>query len=248
MSVIRTKALILRHTTDREHDRMLTILTPTMGQQRVRARGTKKSLSKLGGSLEPLMEVDLNIADGRTVGLVTGSVIRHRFEPLRKDLVSLVLAQWLMELVELVTKPDQPETGLYDLVLRELTAMIKEISWSAGRRWMANLRRAVLIMMHEGFVPSLIECANCHKPLSDADCVYHPHHGFVHRAEAPVDAVSISSAVYNYLLGYQEEIDTKQNFSELHYLVEQLIYHTLDRPLKSENIVRLTLRRNQLPK
>ena len=35
MAVFHTKAIILRHSTDREHDRLLSVLTPNHGQLRI---------------------------------------------------------------------------------------------------------------------------------------------------------------------------------------------------------------------
>ncbi len=247
MSVIRTKALILRHTTDREHDRILTILTPTLGQQRVRARGTKKSVSKLGGSLEPLMEVDLTLANGRVTDLVTGSVILNRWPELRQDVVAMTMAQWLMELVEAVTKPGQAVKGLYDLVKQALTEMGREISWPAGRRWLALDRRAFAILVHEGFAPTMDSCSLCHRPLNDREVVHHPQQGFVHASEAQVGAFAIEPATVNYLRAARPPALTRAVFRQTHELLERLIHQTLDRPLKSERVLRAVVRLGRLP-
>lgn len=247
MAVNRTKALILRHTPEREHDRLLTVLTPAMGQQRLRARGTKKSVSKLGGSLEPLTEVDLQFADGRTMGLVTGSIILNRFPGLRDDLIALVSAQWLMELVERLTKPDQPEQGLYDIIIGHLQAMEGEHDWTAGRRWLALYRRAWQIIAHEGFAASLESCAICHQSLESSDSVtYIPETGFVHPPEASVGLPAISQSTRSFLLQGITVDDERRTFRELHAVMERLIQHTLDRPMKSETVLRAAIRLNRL--
>ncbi|MEK7537981.1 MAG: DNA repair protein RecO [Patescibacteria group bacterium] len=247
MSVIRTKALILRHSTDREHDRMIVVLTPKHGQMRIRARGTKKSTSKLGGSLEPLMEVDLNIADGRTTGLVTGSVVLDRFESLRRDAISLTMAQWLLELVEAVTKPEQAAEALYRLTKEALLTMGDEVEWPVGRRWLALCRRGFDVMRHEGFAPPLDTCGVCHRTLAADAAAYHPRQGFTHRSEAYPDALTLSAATVEYLRhGRQPEAD-RAVFRQARPLVELLVHHTLDRPLKSERVLRSVVRLEQLP-
>ncbi len=248
MSVIRTKALILRHTTDREHDRMLTILTPSKGQLRVRARGTKKSASKLGGSLEPMMEVDLSLADGRVVDLVTGSIIIYRFPLLRKDIVTMTMAQWYLELVESVTKPDQPAEELYDLIKNDLLQMEKEIGESTGQRWLLLNRRALQIMTHEGFAPRMDACSVCHLPLGEEAASYDAQQGFVHTKEAHVGALSLTDPTVSFLRDGQQPAGDRAVFRQTHELVERLIHHTLDRPLKSERVLRTVVRTTKLPK
>ncbi len=153
MSVIRTTAIILRHSTDREHDRVLTVLTSDHGQLRVRARGTKRSTSKLAGSLEPVTEVDLSLADGRTMDVVIGSVVIERWPVLHHDLVASVSSQWLLELVAAVTKPAQDTKQVYDLVRHQLQDMTIEVGWSISRRWLMLLKRASQVLTAEGFWP-----------------------------------------------------------------------------------------------
>lgn len=248
MAVVRTRAIVLRHTTDREHDRILTVLTPQAGQLRLRARGTKKSVSKLGGSLEPMTEVDVNIADGRTIGLVTGSVILDRFDRLRSDAVGLTMAQWFMELVEAMTKPGQASAELYGLTARGLRAMAEESSRSVGYRWLMLCRRAWQLMTHEGFIAPLDTCSVCHRALSDEETVYDPRHGFMHRAEAQPGHLVLSPATIAFLRDGQSPLDERPVFTEAHSLIEALIHHTLDRPLRSERVLRSIVRLAKLPK
>jgi DNA repair protein RecO len=247
MSVIRTNALILRHTTDREHDRMLTLLTPN-GQVRVRARGTKKSVSKLGGSLEPMTEVDMNIADGRIVGLVTGSIVLDRFASLRRDAVGLTMGQWFLELVEAITKPEQSAEEVYRMTLQSLRALADDVDSSIGRRWMLLCRYALHILQHEGFAPPLDSCSVCHELLPEDDCAYDPRLGFVHQREAGEGALRFHSGTVRYLRdGVQPERE-RDVFSQTHKLIEFIVHHTLDRPLKSERVLRSMIRIAKLPK
>lgn len=246
MSVIRTRAIILRHSTDREHDRLIVVLTPQHGQLRVRARGTKKSMSKLGGSLEPMMEVDLTLANGRVTDVVTGSVILNRYNRLRREVVSLIMAQWLLELVERVTKPNQHDPALYDLVVGMLADMAESTDAPAGQRWLRLLRRAWLILDHQGFAPSFERCAVCHQPLAADDVAFHPAAGFVHRREASAEAAVVKPSVVAYLRG-GSSADDRQMFAALRRLVESILHHTLDRPLKSERVLWSVMRLAQLP-
>lgn len=246
MAVVRTNALVLRHTTDREHDRLLTVLTPS-GQHRVRARGTKKSVSKLGGSLEPMMEVDLNLADGRVVGLVTGSIILDRFPALRRDVVGLTMGQWLLELVEAVTKPEQPAEELYVMVIAALHELGAAAEQSAGHRWLLLCKHALNMMTHEGFAPPMESCSVCHRPLTADDTVYEPRQGFIHSAEAHDGHLKLASATVTFFRTGELPAHERTVFSQAHKLIELLVHHTLDRPLKSERVLRSVVRLAKLP-
>lgn len=241
MAVIHTKAIILRHSTDREHDRLLTVLTPQHGQLRVRARGTKKSTSKLAGSLEPMTEVDLSLADGRVVEQVIGSVIIDRFPVLHDDLVASVSSQWLLELVDVMTKPAQPTAGLYDLVRQSLVEMSSEVVMPLGRRWLLLLRRASLFLAHEGFRPSLDVCGRCHRPLEGL-AAYEPAYGFVHRGEAAVDALMLDDHHLLFLRTGQWPQSERPALLHLHKIIEAMIHHTIDQPLRSERVLRSVMR------
>lgn len=227
---------------------MLTILTPSFGQLRVRARGTKKSASKLGGSLEPMMEVDLTLANGRKTDIVTGSVILNRFPGLRQGVVAMTMAQWLLELVESVTKPDQPAEELYEMVISALLEMENEHDASAGQQWLLLCRRALQVMIHEGFAPAMDVCSVCHRPLGEEAVSYHPQQGFVHANEAHSGALNFTSATIHFLKTGEKPSNDRDVFRQAHELIEQLIHHTLDRPLKSERVLRSVVRMAKLPK
>lgn len=149
-SVIQTPALILRHSDDREHDRRIMVLTPAHGQLEVRARGTKKALSKLAGSLEPMTEVDLQLASGRVFDVVTGSVVRERWPGLRQDIVRCVAGQWSLELLERVTRPNHDSQAVYELARQGLRDLADPIL-TPGQVWLRLCRWAWILLEHEGF-------------------------------------------------------------------------------------------------
>lgn len=247
MAVLHTKALILRHLPEREYDRVLTVLTPDHGQLRIRARGTKKSVSKLGGSLEPLTEVDLSLANGRHLDQVIGSVILERFALLRTEPGLIVGAQWFLELVERITKPGQVGSGLYDLVLTELRSLGDERQRTPGALWLGLCRRAWRVIDHEGFAPATDQCAKCHRLFTDDESVaYESTTGFLHPAEAAPAAWTMSSAAMNVLSRSTAIVPDRQVFRQVHAVLEDVLHRTIDRPLNSETVLRAVLRADAL--
>ncbi len=245
MPVYSTRAIILRHTPDREHDRTLVVLTPDRGQQRIKAKGVRRSQSKLGGSLEPLMEVDLMVAEGRTMDRVTGSVILDRFAAIRTDPFAMVAAQWLLELVEAMTKPDQQEQGLYEALRQQLRSLPEEYDWTLGRRWLSCYRRAWYLIDHEGFWPAMDRCVACSRPLTGPS-VFRLGQGLLHEDEQRVGDSRVSQAARDYLLTGTEPADLRGVFQEVQHLVEQVTHQVLDRPLKSDHVLRSFVKLEQL--
>jgi len=192
------------------------------------------------------MEVDLTLANGRTVDLVTGSIILDRFSPIRNEVVSLVAAQWFLELVERLTKPNHANPELYQIIRQELRAMSGEQDWSLGRRWLALLRRAWRILNHEGFAPVFDRCGRCHQTITKTEPTrYEAVHGFVHAAESQL-GLEVSAATRAMLRDGQVVSSERQLFAELFPIVESLIHHTLDRPLRSESVLRSVFRQARL--
>ncbi len=243
MAVLHTKALILRHVPEREHDRVLTVLTPDHGQLRIRARGTKKSVSKLGGSLEPLTEVDLSLANGRHLDQVIGAVLLRRFTGLRQDAAVIVAAQWFLELVERVTKPGQAGAGLYDLVLAELEGMAHEGPQSPGRLWLGLCRRAWRLLDHEGFAPATDHCARCEKAFLSGDhTAYEPTRGFIHATEGSSDLTSVSMTALAVLQSGASTAADRADFRAVHAVLQDVLHRTIDRPLNSERVLQAVVR------
>lgn len=241
-TVIQTPALILRHADDREHDRRLVALTPEFGALQLRARGTKKSQSKLGGSLEPVTEVHLTLANGRQIDVVAGSVIKQRWPKLRTNLVGFVAAQWLLELVERVSKPHQSDPEFYQMVTEMLTQMETEADQPAGQQWLHLLRRAWRIIEHAGFAPDPAVCSRCHKMLTDDERVYDPLHGWLHVSEASSHAWRLDPVAVAFLRSGQPPDDPKKLWRDVHRLVQSVIEHTLDQPLRSERVLQKVMR------
>lgn len=242
MAVIQTKALLLRHATDREHDRYIVALSPQYGQLRLRARGTKKSVSKLGGSLEPLMEVDLTLANGKVIDQVIGSVIIRRFGLLRDEAVSIVAAQWLLELVEHISKPNQESSALYTMAINALDDISQHRALPLGQRWLRLMRTAWMVLAIEGFVPSTELCSHCHELLRPKEQIqFDVQHGFVHAHHQPKRGRSVSGNTLEFLRGGQTE-NEREVFTELRPIFETVLHHALDRPLRSDTVLRSVMR------
>ena len=83
----KTRAIVLAHLDLGEADRIITLLTPEDGKIRAIAKGVRRPRSRIGGSVEPFAELDLVLARGRSLDVVTQVGVAHAWLRLRDTLL-----------------------------------------------------------------------------------------------------------------------------------------------------------------
>src|SRR5436853_3702761 len=71
MPLYRDEAVVLRTQKLGEADRIVTLLTRRHGRVRAVAKGVRRTGSRFGARVEPFMQVDLQLHEGRTLDTVT---------------------------------------------------------------------------------------------------------------------------------------------------------------------------------
>src|SRR6266516_1735094 len=106
--VYRAEALVLRRSNFGEADRLITLLTPEAGKLRALAKGTRRPTSRHSGNLELFCQVQLLLAHGRDLDIITQSELIRPFRRLREDLFAGSHAYYLAEVTDaLVEQPEQ---------------------------------------------------------------------------------------------------------------------------------------------
>ena len=107
MPSIVTQAIVLRHADYREHDRMLTLLPPSMGRVEAVCRGCKRPQSPLLAASEwfALGEYVLYAGKGRMN--VSSCNVTESFYPLRTDYDRLKYATYILSVAEAAAQPPQ---------------------------------------------------------------------------------------------------------------------------------------------
>ena len=67
----RDEAIVLRTHKLGEADRIITLLTRQHGRVRAVAKGVRRTTSRFGSRLEPFTHVDLQLAEGRNLDMIT---------------------------------------------------------------------------------------------------------------------------------------------------------------------------------
>lgn len=160
------EAVVLRTHKLGEADRIITMLTRSHGKVRAVAKGVRRTTSKFGARLEPFTHVNLQIAEGRNLDVVTQAVTLHAYsEPLGQDYQRFTMGQVMIETADrLVVEEGQPALRQYQLLLGGLQALTAGTIDGPRPPVMvmdAYLLRAVAVA---GYAPNLVDCARCGTP------------------------------------------------------------------------------------
>ena len=158
----REEAVVLRSYKLAEADRILTLLTKEHGKVRAVAKGVRRTSSKFGARLEPLMQVDLMLHTGRNLDTITQvETIAAFSKELGRDYTLYTTAAALAETADkLVEAEHEPAIAQYQLLVGALGALVRH-DYSAGLILDSYLLRALGIA---GWEVACIDCAVCGAP------------------------------------------------------------------------------------
>lgn len=163
MPTYRDEAIVLRTHKLGEADRIITMLSRERGKIRAVARSVRRTSSKFGARLEPFGHIDLQLAQGRTLDVVTQVETRHAWgDPLSKDYRRWTAGQVMLEtadrLVAEEREPALPQFLLLAGALRVLSRGTDDGERPATMVLDAYLLRSLAVA---GYAPSFADCARC---------------------------------------------------------------------------------------
>jgi DNA repair protein RecO (recombination protein O) len=171
----RDEAIVLRTHKLGEADRIITLLTRQRGRVRAVARGVRKTSSRWGSRLEPFTHVDLQLAEGRSLDVVTQAETLTAFSSrLGQDYARYTSGTVMLETADrLIPEEHEPATQQFLLLVGGLRAM------TAGEHGPAQVLDSYLLrsLAVAGYAPSFDHCARC----GDAP----PDHPGAHRWFSP---------------------------------------------------------------
>ena len=200
--VTRTEAIVLRHRRLGEADRVVTLLTPLRGKLDAVAKGALRPRSKLAGHLEPLAHVDVLLAHGRTLDIVTQAQLRDGFPALHADLDRMAAGLYVLELADRLTVDRAEAEPVYALVLLAL----RRLALGDGLQLVSRSYELALLEA-SGFRPQWRDCVGCDTPVSAERASWSALAGGVVCRDClatHAEAVAIDSGVLRVLRAYQD--------------------------------------------
>src|SRR3954453_16612808 len=158
----RDEAVVLRTQKLGEADRIITLLTRRHGRVRAVAKGVRRTGSRFGARVEPFMQVDLQLHEGRSLDTVTqAETIAPYGERIAADYGRYTAGTAVLETAErLTTEGREPSLRLAPLVVGALRALAEDAP-PPSLVLDAFILRAMTIA---GYEPSLEACARCGEP------------------------------------------------------------------------------------
>ena len=168
----KTEAIVLRQRKLGEADRILTLHTPSHGKLDAKAKGVRKTISRMSGHLQPLNRCMVQLARGRTMEVIAGCDTLESFQHLRDDLDRLSRALYAAELADRFLPERVESVATYRLLLETL------------RRLQSDADQDIVLRYYEmqlldlsGFRPELARCLGCDQPLQPKQNFFAPAAG-----------------------------------------------------------------------
>ena len=156
------EAVVLRTQKLGEADRIITLLTRHHGRIRAVAKGVRRTTSRFGARLEPCSYVEVQLAVGRSLDVITQAVTRRTYaEKMYADYARYTTAAAMLETAERLTAEErEPATQQFLLLVGALRALAKT-GRDPGLILDSYLLRSLAIA---GYAPSFDACARCGTP------------------------------------------------------------------------------------
>ena len=116
----KARGIILKGSSMKESDRLVTVLTPEYGIIRAVAPGAKKLKSSLRGRTELFVVNESVIIKGRSLDKIIQADTVYTYPGLSKDIGKLAAAQYLAELCLFLAVDEQPQADIYELLNEHL--------------------------------------------------------------------------------------------------------------------------------
>ena len=175
MPLYSDEAIVLRTRKLAEADRIITLLTRQHGVVRAVAKGVRRTTSRFGSRLEPFTHVDLQLAEGRNLDVITQAVTRSPFgEAISAEYDRYTAASVMLETAErLVVEEREPSVQQYLLLVGALRAM------AAGEHRPSDVMDSFVLrsLAVAGYAPSFDGCVRC--GVAGQHRAFHPGSGGV---------------------------------------------------------------------
>jgi DNA repair protein RecO (recombination protein O) len=157
---VRDDAVVLRTYRSGEADRVVVLWTRHHGKVRVLAKGIRKTTSRLGGSLEALAHVRVDLVKTRGEFYVARHVEhRDRLATLRADYERINAGYAVVEVVDAIPADDLADEGIFDLLVRVLSTLDD----AAYDPTLVPASFYLRLLALDGSAPVTDRCVNCER-------------------------------------------------------------------------------------
>ena len=165
MKLIKVKGIVIRETAYKDNDKIITILTDSIGKVSVIAKGAKKTNSPYLASSQFLVYSEFVLYQNTGYFYLNSAAVINTFYNLRIDLDKLQTVFELTKLINSVTDENQDCERILKLFLNTIYALDK---LDKDKKLIVNAFKIKLFTLL-GFAPRQDKCANCSKSLLESE-------------------------------------------------------------------------------
>ena len=165
MKLIKVKGIVIRETAYKDNDKIITILTDSIGKVSVIAKGAKKTNSPYLASSQFLVYSEFVLYQNTGYFYLNSAAVINTFYNLRIDLDKLQTVFELTKLINSVTDENQDCEKILKLFLNTIYALDK---LDKDKKLIVNAFKIKLFTLL-GFAPRQDKCANCSKSLLESE-------------------------------------------------------------------------------
>lgn len=232
-------AIVLRFVNYRDNDRMLTLLSPSLGRVDVLSRGCRRPRSPLLTASEWFATGEFVLFQNKDKYVLNACTVHDSFYPIRLDYDKLNYGAFLANLCEIAAHPNEPCEALFTMLVRALNYITyREVNLSP-------LATAFMLLYMEqlGYKPRLKHCVTCKKPVSGEASLFFDAEegGIVCQGCKGIGAVPISRREVDWLeqvhLSGFEAFETLPDADAPLRLMLDYVIKKVDRPIKSAHLI-----------
>ena len=164
MATYSTTGIVVGRTDFGEADRVVRFITPDHGKLSGVAKGVRRIKSRSGGHLELFGEVNLMLAEGRNLDVITSARLSWYPHHLAGNYEGLELAFMMATMIDRLVQEGQPNQGAYDSLREALGALDGD-----GQGPLLELWYKLHILSALGYQPQLQGCAVCGRRDGEAN-------------------------------------------------------------------------------
>lgn len=139
------EGVVLKKQDFSEADRLLTILTRDHGKIKVLAKGVRRPTSRKGGNLDLLNHVQIFVARGKNLDLVTQAQAVNTFSSIKNDVKDISKAYYLCEITDRLCAEEVPSIFIFNLLVQTLDGLLNR---STKKIWDFEYK----LLEHLGFI------------------------------------------------------------------------------------------------
>lgn len=159
---------MLRQADYREHDKVLSLLTPGRGRVEALCRGCRRPKSPLLAASQPFTLGEYVLYKGRGHEMITACQVKDSYYPLREDWGKLSYGAIMLAAADIAAQPELPQEHLMILLTRSLHRLCyTELDPKAVTT--AYLLHFISL---QGYRPRLNHCVKCGREVGDQEAVW----------------------------------------------------------------------------